>query len=451
VDRPLIAIDGYNLALERGTGVATYSRSLSKQLRMLGAEVGVLYGQRSSSAADPLLREVTFFDPRSGEPWWKRPISDWQHVWKMRSGIEAAEVPVSGKVEIAALGSRLPTFDRLWNVPGLFAAASLGYGSAKRFGKVKLPSQPRLMHWTYPLPLEVPGVDNIYTIHDLVPLRLPYTTLDKKRRYLKLVRAIAERAAHIVTVSEASRRDIINLLDVPPEKVTNTYQAVEMPDRVAAKPEALVRGELQGGFGLEWQKYFLFFGAIEPKKNIGRLIEAYLASGSSHPLVICGKHAWNSHQELGLLYEDNTREFIPRGPAEGVQGLTRRLRDRVILIDYVPFSLLLGLIRGARALLFPSLYEGFGLPVLEALQLGTPVMTSNTSSLPEVAGDAALLVDPYDTRAMAEAIQALDSDAELRATLSGRGPKQAARFSPDAYGKRLVDLYAKLGVPLGEG
>jgi glycosyltransferase involved in cell wall biosynthesis len=206
---------------------------------------------------------------------------------------------------------------------------------------------------------------------------------------------------------------------------------------------------LQGGFGLEWQQYFLFFGAIEPKKNVGRLIEAYLASGSRHPLVICGKHAWNSHQELGLLYEDDRRDFVPRGPTEGVQGLSRRLRDRVILIDYVPSSLLIGLIRGARALLFPSLYEGFGLPVLEALQLGTPVMTSNTSSLPEVAGDAALLVDPYDTRAMAEAIQALDNDSELRATLSGRGPKQAALFSPDAYGKRLVDLYAKLGVRLG--
>ena len=453
MSKPLIAIDGYNLALERGTGVATYSRSLSQQLRTLGAEVGVLYGQRSSSGADPLLREVTFFDPRSTDTWWKRPISDLHSAWKMRRGIEAAEVPVSGKVEIAALGARLPSFDRLWNVPGLFAAALLGFGSGstQRFGKVKLPAHPRLMHWTYPLPLEVPGADNIYTIHDLVPLRLPYTTLDKKRRYLKLVRAIAERAAHIVTVSEASRRDIINLLDVAPEKVTNTYQAVEMPDRVAAKPEALVRGELQGGFGLEWQRYFLFFGAIEPKKNIARLIEAYLGSGSRYPLVICGKHAWNSHQELGLLYEDDRREFVPRGPTEGVQGLTRRLRDRVILIDYVPFSLLLGLIRGARALLFPSLYEGFGLPVLEALQLGTPVMTSNTSSLPEVAGDAALLVDPYDTRAMAEAIQALDSDAELRATLSGRGPKQAARFSPDAYGKRLVDLYAKLGVPLGEG
>jgi hypothetical protein len=113
VNKPLIAIDGYNLALERGTGVATYSRSLSRQLRTLGAEVGVLYGQRSSSGADPLLREVTFFDPRSTETWWKRPISDLHSAWKMRRGIEAAEVPVSGKVEIAALGARQPLVHRL--------------------------------------------------------------------------------------------------------------------------------------------------------------------------------------------------------------------------------------------------------------------------------------------------------------------------------------------------
>jgi glycosyltransferase involved in cell wall biosynthesis len=165
-------------------------------------------------------------------------------------------------------------------------------------------------------------------------------------------------------------------------------------------------------------------------------------------LVICGKQAWNAHQELGLLYEDDRRDFVPRGPVEGVQGMSRRLRDRVILLNYVPFRLLVGLIRGARAMLFPSLYEGFGLPVIEALHLGTPVMTTNTSSLPEVAGDAALLVDPYDTRAMALAIQSLDSNAELRAELSAKGPGQAAKFDAASYAKRVRALYARLGVTL---
>jgi len=454
VERPLIALDGYNLSLEQGTGVATYARGLSRRLKALGAEVGVLYGHRSSVGADGLLREVTFFDPRGDLPGWRRPLDDVLRMIRLRRGVEAVPVPV-GRVETTALSARLPAFDRLWNVPGLYRAAVLGFGAGGRFGRVRLPGAPQVMHWTYPVPLTAEGADgtplpNIYTIHDLVPLRLPFTTLDNKKRYLGTVRGIAERAAHIVTVSEASRRDIITLLGVPEEKVTNTYQAVELPDRATLKPEALVRAELEGFFGLGWQSYFLFFGAIEPKKNVGRLIEAHLASGSPHPLVICGKQAWNSHQELALLYEDDRRDFVPRGPIEGVQGMTRRLRDRVMLINYVPGRLLSGLIRGARAVLFPSLYEGFGLPVLEALHLGTPVMTSNTSSLPEVAGDAALLVDPYDTRAMAEAIQRLDADAGLRAELAARGPRQAALFGAEAYAKRLRGMYARLGVSLAE-
>ena len=452
MDRPLIAIDGYNLSLEQGTGVATYARGLSHRLKALGAEVGVLYGHRSSAGKDGLLREVTFFDPRGDLPGWRKPLDDLMRMTRMRFGVDAMEVPI-GSVETTSLAARLPAFDRIWNVPNLYRAAVLGFGASNRFGRVRLPSAPKLMHWTYPVPLVAEGprreaLPNIYTIHDLVPLRLPFTTLDNKKRYLGTVRGIAERAAHIVTVSEASKRDIVNLLGVPADRVTNTGQAVELPDIATLKPEALVRAELEGFFGLSWQSYFLFFGAIEPKKNVGRLIEAYLASGSAHPLVICGKQAWNAHQELGLLYEDDRREFVPRGPIEGVQGLARKLRDKVMLIDYVPGRLLTGLIRGARAMLFPSLYEGFGLPVVEAMHLGTPVMTSNTSSLPEVAGDAALLVDPYDTRAMAEAIQALDGDAALRAELAARGPRRAASFNAEGYAARLREMYARLGIRL---
>lgn len=453
MDRPLIAIDGYNLALEQGTGVATYSRGLSHRLKALGADVGVIYGHRSSAGADPLLREVTFFDPRGDQPGWRRPVDDAIRAVKLRWGVDAVDVPVR-HVETTSMESRLPAFDRIWNIPGLFSATTRNV-SARRFGRVRLPATPKLMHWTYPVPLVVQGpkgeqVPNIYTLHDLVPLRLPFTTLDNKKRYLRTVQGIARNAAHIVTVSEASKRDIMSMLDVPEERVTNTFQAVELPPRESLAPENLVRSELEGFFGLGWKDYFLFFGAIEPKKNVGRLIEAYLASGAERPLVICGKQAWNAHLELGLLYEDDRREFVPRGPIEGVQGMTRRLRDRVLLVNYVPGRLLAGLIRGARAVLFPSLYEGFGLPVIEALHLGTPVMTSNTSSLPEVAGDAALLVDPYNPRRMAEAIQKLDQDDALRAELAARGPAQAAKFSAEHYAKRLTDLYARLGIRLPE-
>ncbi len=118
-----------------------------------------------------------------------------------------------------------------------------------------------------------------------------------------------------------------------------------------------------------------------------------------------------------------------------------------MLLDYAPFRLLVNLIRGARAVLFPSLYEGFGLPALEAMLLGTPVVTSNTASMPEVVGDAALTVDPYDVSALVRAIQAVDGDAELRARLAAAGPRRAAQFSPERYAARLEALYARLGVP----
>jgi glycosyltransferase involved in cell wall biosynthesis len=259
---------------------------------------------------------------------------------------------------------------------------------------------------------------------------------------------IAREAAHIVTVSETSKRDIMSLLGVPEERITNTYQAVDIPRKLSEKPEDVARAEIEGSFGLGWKGYFLFFGAIEPKKNLARLLEAHLASGVEAPLVICGRQAWDAERELALLYEDDVSERDKDGRMRG-RTLKRKLRDRIILLDYAPFRLLVSLVRGAKAVLFPSLYEGFGLPVLEAMHLGTPVMTSNTASLPEVAGDAALLVDPYDTRAMADAIQALDRQPELRAELAARGPKRAALFDNAAYERRLVELYAKLGVRLG--
>jgi glycosyltransferase involved in cell wall biosynthesis len=116
-------------------------------------------------------------------------------------------------------------------------------------------------------------------------------------------------------------------------------------------------------------------------------------------------------------------------------------RRRIFHIDYAPFPLLVSLIRGAKAVLFPSLYEGFGLPVLEAMKLGTPVLTSMEGSTPEVAGDGALLIDPYDTRAIANGIKALDSNEALRNELSAKGRVQADKFTADAYKVRLRALY----------
>lgn len=432
-----IMIDGFNLSLEKGTGVATYARNLSYALGALGHKVGVMYGGRSTIATEKLIQEIAFFDSNAyttSKPLrWRRTLNA---IFNPFAEV-ADKIPMTGAVIFDGYKSRMPHFDELWNSLNLFNVANLRYTLFKRITTVACNSRPEIFHWTYPLPLRMRGTRNIYTMHDLVPLRLPYTTLDNKRRYYRLVKWIARNSDHIVTVSETSKKDIVNMLGVDESRVTNTYQAVSIPAKYRDKPEEIVKTEVEGTFGLTYKNYFLFFGSIEPKKNIGRLIEAYLGSGVDTQLVIVGAQAWKSEEELKLLYEDHIRSLIQ-------VGAETRVKRRVVQLEYAPFPLLVSLIRGAKAVTFPSLYEGFGLPVLEAMLLGTPVLSSTTSSIPEVAGDAALLVDPYDTRSIAEGIKALDGNAGLRGELVARGRKQAALYSDEAYQKRLAEMYARI-------
>ena len=194
--------------------------------------------------------------------------------------------------------------------------------------------------------------------------------------------------------------------------------------------------EVEGTFGLGYKNYYLFWGSIEPKKNIGRIIEAYLGSGVEAPLVIVGAQAWKSEEELKLLYDDNIRSLVQ------INNVTR-VKKQVIQLSYASFPLLVSLIRGAKATVFPSLYEGFGLPVLESMMLGTPVISANTASIPEVAGDAAILTNPYDTREISEAIRMVDADEGLRDSLVRRGLARAQLFSMDSYMRRLDAVYRK--------
>lgn len=430
-----ILIDGRNLGLEHGTGVATYARNLSHELHALGHGVEVVYGYGARATRNPLMREIAFFDANHGD---RDRIAQAIEAMRRRLlgpfGRHAYDVPISGRVIARPFAARLPYYDRIANAPDLFGRAHATFRSWKMFTRLAMRDRADLAHWTYPMPIRLKGRPNIYTLHDLVPLRLPYTTLDNKRFYLRLMRRIARVADHIVTVSECSRRDLIDLIGVAPDRVTNTYQSVDIPQKYRDRSEDDVARDVEGAVGVDYRGYYLFWGAIEPKKNIGRMIEGYLASKVAAPLVIVGARAWKSDEELRLLNEENIvfRRTIAN------DEFTRK---RVMILPYAPFPLLVSLIRGARAALFPSVYEGFGLPVLEAMLLGTPVIAADTASLPEVAGDAALLVDPYDTAAIARAIRTIDGDAGLRADLALRGTVQAARFSREAYRERLRGVY----------
>ncbi|GBQ31631.1 glycosyltransferase [Gluconacetobacter sacchari DSM 12717] len=421
-------MDGYNLALPRGTGIATYARTLTHCLKAMGGTVDVVYGMDISPRMSADLREIMFFDilgasagaggPKTSTARWVR-----EYVAETVTGRrKAVEVPISGRVEVRDFAQRLPAFDRLLNVRRLFRAAGRHFRSTGRFVTVSVPNPPAIMHWTYPLPIRVKGAKNIYTIHDLVPLRLPQTTLGNKKDHFKLISALAESADAICTVSEASREEILSFFPDVNKRLHNTYQSFEPSTAIDAAREAGITQEIRELFGLRPGGFFLFFGSLEPKKNIGRLIEAFLMARTDRPLVIVGAMSWKTEDEL---------RFLERGIAAG----------RIQKLDYLPAPLLAALIRAARAVLFPSLSEGFGLPVLEALAWGTPVLTSREGALPEVAGQAALFVDAYDGAAISAGIEELDGNDALCAGLSEQGPRQAARFDMKKYEERLGEMY----------
>lgn len=431
IETQRIGLDGYNLALPSGTGVATYGRNLAAVVRDLGHPLDLLFGLNIPRKVRSDLRETLFFgklgDPALQRMTWRRAV---RRATVLPFAYEMIEIPIGGRVITREVQERLPIFDRLFNLSEIFEICARHFRRYGRFMTLRMDCPPAVMHWTYPLPIKLAGAKNIYTIHDLVPLRLPFASLEDKRYYDTLVRACANEAAHIVTVSDASRNDILSLLDVDPSRVTNTGQSSVMPEGrdLDGLPDRLNRL-----FDLEYQRYLLFFGAIEPKKNVGRLIQAYLEADVETPLVLVGPEAWQADRELRLL--------------KNAHGISLPAVHRIRRIEYLPRPLLADVVRGAKALLFPSLYEGFGLPALEAMSVGVPVVASRTGSLPEIVGDAGLLVDPYDIDALVRAIRRIERDDAFRAKLAEEGPRQAEHFSFDRFRAAMNLVYQSVLSP----
>ena len=294
--------------------------------------------------------------------------------------------------------------------PGLFAEAQVHLNLTGRAMPLDVDGPAGIMHWTYPLPLVLRGWRNIYTVHDLIPIDRPDLTPIRRRRHLRLMRAILPHADRLLAVSDAGRAAIAAAFALPADRVGNCWQAAA-PD---PGDQALLP---QGGF-------FLAVGTIEGRKNLARLAAAHAASGSTRPLVLAG----------------------PVGDAALAAGLDAM--PNVRRLPWQDRATLFALMRDARALLFPSLAEGFGLPIVEAMMLGTPVMTSaDGGAMEEVAGGAALLVDPLDQAAMAAAIARLDGDNALAADLAARGRARAAFFTPDRWAARLADFHGGIARP----
>lgn len=434
-----VLFDQSGTVVRMGTGIATYARNLAAAAQAAGYATDIMIStDRPIDRSNLVLSEVALFDAaRANTSSWWRPAADIvRGVLRGPFGFRPQPL-VSAGVVMRPTGMEAHATGRTYAASRLFEESRAAFYVHNRLPRVTLPTAPALFHASHPLALRVGGCPNIVTIHDLVPLRLPYMTLDNKRYFYRLISKLVAEADHVVTVSEFSRQDIMQLFGIPEERITNTYQAATLPPRVLARTDDEIAREVANLFALDVGEYYLFVGALEPKKNVARLIDAYAASGSTRPLVIAGGAGWQNETELSLIADDR---FAQWRIANSVISPAKRVRR----ISYLPAEQLFTLMRGARALLFPSLFEGFGLPVLEAMTLGTPVLTSNVTSLPEVAGDAALLVDPRDGAAMADAIRTLDADTDLLAELSARGRVQAGHFTMEAYTGRIAALYGRV-------
>lgn len=298
-------------------------------------------------------------------------------------------------------------------------------------GRLPIPVE----HWTgaiallhapdFTLPPVRRGTRTLLTVHDLSFVRAPEGATPALRAYLNRVvpRSVA-RADHVLADSESTRQDLIDLYRTPPEKVSVLYSGVE--ERFTPiKDEARLR-TVRTRYSLGEGPFILSVGTVQPRKNYARLIEAFRRLNLPDlRLVIAGGKGWLDDP----LYAQ-------------VEALG--LQERVRFIGFVADEDLPALYSAASVFAYPSLYEGFGLPPLEAMACGVPVVASNAASLPEVVGEAGLLVDPYDVDALAEALARALCDEALRHALIAKGHEQARRFSWAAAARQLLEHYATL-------
>jgi glycosyltransferase involved in cell wall biosynthesis len=265
----------------------------------------------------------------------------------------------------------------------------------------------------------------VVTLHDLSFYLFPHLFPPARRAYLqRITRETTRRAAAIIAVSASTARDAVEILKVPPDRVRVIPNGVN-PDLKPPTEEMVA--SLRTRLGLP-ERYILYLGTLEPRKNLPVLIQAYAQarrSGVEHGLVLAGGRGWYDEPIDAALHEAG-------------------VADHVLLPGYIPAEDLSALYGGADLFVYPSLYEGFGLPPLEAMACGTPVLTSNVSAVPEIVGHAGVTVNPREPEQMAAELVALLADDERRKLLAAAGLERAALYSWENTARRTASLYGEV-------
>jgi len=288
-----------------------------------------------------------------------------------------------------------------------------------------------ILHVPYFAPPLFPRTPTVVTIHDVIPFHLPlYSAGARIKAYMRLAARAAHRASLVITVSQHARQDIIDTLKLPAERVRVIYPAVS--EELRPVTDAAVLAAACARYGVD-ERYIFYLGGLDQRKNVSQLVRAFarLYHRLGDPklqLFISG----NPDKQHGPLFPD------PRAVAAEL-GVTDQVIYRFVEEEDKP-----AIYSAASLFVFPAIYEGFGLPPLEAMSCGAPVICSNRTSLPEVVGDAAISLDPDDTDALAEAMYNVLTNSALEAELRVRSLRQAAQFSWRKMARETIDTYEEV-------
>lgn len=330
-------------------------------------------------------------------------------VFAQKTGTQSLRLTNTPKVKLIVQPDRKPVERLAWEqvrLPGLL-----------RKEGIDLLHSP---HYTLPVLSKGPVV---VTIHDCSFFRYPQLHLAGKRLFFRtFIHLSARRGAALIAVSESTRRELLHFVRISPQKIHTVHEGVS-PDFHPIRDDQRIQ-TVRARYDLP-QDFILFVGLIEPRKNLPDLLRAVKIVSKQHgnlQLVIAGRLGWKTREVFELLERLD-------------------LKSRIRLTGYIPQDDLPVLYNMSRFLVYPSQYEGFGLPVLEAMACGTPVITTQVSSMPEVAGDVGLLVPAGDVDALAQGIQRLWQDSALRRVMSDRGVQRAAGFTWERAARQTLEVY----------
>lgn len=372
-----IAVGARNIGAPGETGVSTYASNLCDAIRRNGDYVGIAGG------GDIIKKPYALSN-------------------KLRRFFLSLK-----KLQVLSYQEQ----EAIWSNEDFYRKIQVHFSTFGRIAMTRASFVPDLVHWAYPYPVYWDGIPNIFTVHDLVPILQPELTGIKSDRMARLLEQCLNRATVIATISHAVRRDIEDVFPSCKDKVIVLGQSVSIPIAKEAAPGVS-----------KPDSPFLYFGSIEKRKNIRRLILAHGRSGTNRTLILVGNYGFGAENEMDAI-NDHPRPHL----IQHIQWCERKK--------------LLDLIAGACAILFPSLAEGFGLPILEGMKIGTPVLTSNLHAMREIAADAAFLVNPFDIDDISHGIVEIDNNIELRISLAISGLTRSDFFSAEKYSIKIKNMY----------